>query len=139
MSGADLVLDTNVVLGFLSGKGWARSFFEKAIGSGARLSVSSVTRMELLGFPGITPQEESALSDFLREVFVVPIDESVEDEAIRLRRGHRLKLPDAIIAATAMVADATLVTADRGILELPEVRTLDPTESVVPQAGPLSR
>ncbi len=54
MSGTDYLLDTNVVLAFLSGKDWARSFFERAIERGARLSVSSVTRMELLGFPGIT-------------------------------------------------------------------------------------
>ena len=38
----------------------------------------------------------------------VAIGEPIRDQAITLRRLHRLKIPDAIIAATAMVANAVL-------------------------------
>lgn len=62
MNGLEYLLDTNVVIAFLSGAGWARFFFEKATSDGTALSVSSVTRMELLGFPDITAEEEMLLS-----------------------------------------------------------------------------
>jgi predicted nucleic acid-binding protein len=41
---------------------------------------------------------------------------------VRLRREHRLRLPDAIIAASALACDATLLTNDQRLLALPGVR-----------------
>lgn len=52
----------------------------------ARCAVSVITRMELLGFPGITADEEAPIRDFLNCVARLPITEPVEDAAITLRR-----------------------------------------------------
>ena len=65
MSGKNsFLLDTNVILGFLNGNLKITHFFENKL-MRSFLYVSQITRMELLGFHGITPQEESELKKFL--------------------------------------------------------------------------
>lgn len=53
----------------------------------------------------------------------IEVDAIVRETAIRLRREHRLKLPDAIIAASALVLDATLLTNDQRLASLPALRS----------------
>lgn len=66
--------------------------------------------MELLSYPGITLQSETIIKLFLDEFEVISIDDDIESEAINLRRNFKIKLPDAIIAATSIVEKAELVT-----------------------------
>ncbi|MXX11364.1 MAG: type II toxin-antitoxin system VapC family toxin, partial [Nitrospira sp. SB0667_bin_9] len=54
---------------------------------------------------------------------IYSIDQDVKEEAIRLRRKSRLKLPDAIIAATAMCHDAVLVTNDNEMQDVPDLKS----------------
>ncbi|XOF34388.1 MAG: type II toxin-antitoxin system VapC family toxin [Candidatus Electrothrix sp. YB6] len=119
MSGNRLVLDTNIVLGFLAGRTDTTSYLNGQ--QGADLYVSTVTRMELLSFPTITPEEEQAVN-------VMPLDDRIEDIAIHLRRTARNRLPDAIIAATAIRLDATLVTHDADLAKItyPDLNTVNP-------------
>jgi hypothetical protein len=51
-------------------------------------------------------------SDFLDLFLLVPVDAAVANEAARIRREHGLKLPDALIAATALLGNASLMTAN---------------------------
>jgi predicted nucleic acid-binding protein len=50
----------------------------------------------------------------------------IEDEAIAIRRAARLKLPDAIIAATALTSEATLVSADDDFSKVNDLAVLNP-------------
>lgn len=68
--------------------------------------------MELLGYPGLTDDEEQAVQKLLSLCQVLPITDAVESLAIALRRGDKLRLPDAIIAATALACGAKLLTLD---------------------------
>ena len=79
----------------------------------ARTGVSQITRMELLGFPALGEQEEQAARAFLSCCEVVRLSDDIENETIRLRRHGGLKLPDAIVAATARVCGARLLTLDQ--------------------------
>lgn len=116
MNGKDnFLLDTNIVLGFLSGNTKISDFFKKKLMQ-SNLHVSQITRMELLGYLGITPQEEENLKKFLSYLKVLPINEAVCDQAIILRQEKKLKLPDALIAATAICFDLVLVTCDSDLL-----------------------
>jgi len=56
------------------------------------------------------------------DLTVVPIHSRVKDEAIRLRRAHRLRVPDAIVAATAATLDAELVSNDARLKTVPGLR-----------------
>ncbi|MCI5122507.1 MAG: PIN domain-containing protein [Candidatus Electrothrix sp. AUS4] len=94
-------------------------------------NVSTVTRMELLSFPTITPEEEQAVNEFLDCVTVIPLDDRIEDIVVHLRRAARNRLPDAIIAATAIRLDATLVTHDADLAKI----TYSDLNIVNPAAG----
>jgi predicted nucleic acid-binding protein len=64
--------------------------------------------------------EQKRISDFLENIAVVPYDTDIENETVKIRRFGKPcpKLPDAIIAATAVLLGATLVTNDAKLLKL---------------------
>ena len=79
--------------------------------------VSVIVKLELLKYPAITPYEEQIINEFLKLVPIISINSAIEDETIKLSRHSKLKLPDAIIGATAVVYDAEVVTRDPHFLE----------------------
>src|SRR5437868_4116998 len=73
------------------------------------VSISHMTWMEVMA--GATPgEEERRTRAFLRRFDVRPIDEAVAERAVTLRRARRIRLPDAIIWATAQELGQMLVT-----------------------------
>ena len=73
------------------------------------LLVSRITWMEVLvGAP--TEELRTVREDFFRQLEIVELDEPLAREAIALRQQYRLKLPDAIIWASARLNKALLVT-----------------------------
>jgi len=76
-----------------------------------------IVKLELLKHPDITPSEEYAITEFLRFVPIIQLNEAIENETIALSRSAKLKLPDAIIGATSIVYDAKLVTRDPHFLK----------------------
>ena len=100
-----ILLDTNVVLYFLGGR------LAHPLPSG-QYFVSVITEIELLSYPSLSPDEEAQIRDFLTKITVVGIESNIKELAIALRKQYRLRLPDAIIAATAQSLNATLFTND---------------------------
>lgn len=72
--------------------------------------ISIVTRIEFLGWTGHTDEGHEKAVSFLQEARIYPLDQPVADRAIELRRRIKIKLPDAVIAATCLVHDLALVT-----------------------------
>lgn len=71
---------------------------------------SPIVRIELLSFSSLSEDEEQSLEDLLSQFSSVPLSQEIEDQTIQLKRRYKIKLPDAIIAATALNQDAFLVT-----------------------------
>ena len=117
MSGSEFLLDTNIVIGLLKGHAPAVTLAEAAGLSLDRAAVSQITRMELLGYPNITDAEDQGIRAFLAACRVCLLDERIEAEAIHLRRSGAFKLPDAIIAATAITGGLRLLTLDQGMVQ----------------------
>ncbi len=69
-------------------------------------TVSFITYIEFLGYKNLT--EASGL--FIKLAKVVQINKMVIDACIKLRKTQRIKLPDSIIAATAIVHNYTLIS-----------------------------
>ena len=84
---------------------------------------SVITEIELLSFPELTSSEETLIRAALAKVVIYGIDQDIKEEAIRLRRKSRLKLPDVIIAATAICHDAVLVTNDAELYNTPGLQS----------------
>lgn len=74
--------------------------------------ISSIVRAEVLAWSGHTVASLIAAGALLDLCQLVVVGKSVADEAARIRRETGLKLPDALIAATALLQSATLVTAN---------------------------
>jgi hypothetical protein len=74
--------------------------------------ISIITEIELLGFPKITAKEEKLIRKLLSNFQICYVDKEIASETIELKRQYSLKIPDAIIAATAIRNSAILVTRD---------------------------
>jgi len=108
--GADFLADTNLVIDFLNKKLPPASiaWLEQLVAN-QRLALSVVVRIELLSWNG-PPAEMQLLQSFIAANEVLPLDEPVIQQTILLRQQHRVKLPDAIIAATALAHGRPLLT-----------------------------
>ena len=105
------LLDTNAVIYLVSG----RLVFPLPEG---QYSVSIITEIELLSFSGLSAEEEQKIRELLLLLDRVHLTDAVRDETIKLRRKNRLKLPDAIIAASALTHDAILLTNDQAFASI---------------------
>lgn len=112
MSGLKYLLDTNIIIGLLKQSQPVITYLNQLAPALDECAYSAITRMELLGFPSITEQEEHAIQQVLDAMQYLALDQAIEDLAIQLRRTSGLKLPDAIIAATALMHQLTLLTLD---------------------------
>jgi len=106
------VLDTNAIVALLQGNIQLIGLLKDA----EWLGVSVISQIEFLVFPGLTQDDRQIFEQFLQRVEVlglVAIDAVLIEKIIEIRQQHRLKLPDAVIAAMAIQNLASLVTADR--------------------------
>jgi predicted nucleic acid-binding protein len=119
------VLDTNAVI-FLTTRGnTISSDLENELNE-ADLYISVITEIELFSKPGLPPDEEESLRNFISErIGIIELTGAIKNETIALRRNFRRKLPDSIIAATSINLDAILLTNDDHLLSLswPGLRT----------------
>lgn len=109
------LLDTNILIGLLNGQHEVRALLEQHQAEPKNCAYSSITRMEVLGWAGITPEQEHMAGIVMSAMTHLPISTAEENATIALRRSRKIKLPDAIIAATAQVHDLELVTLDLGL------------------------
>jgi len=56
------------------------------------------------------------------------IDNNIVSECIQLRRNKKIKTPDAIVAATAIVNNLILITNDNGFKNIPQLQIINPYE-----------
>ena len=77
--------------------------------------------MELLSFSGITEAEENNIKALLNDCEEISFLKDVKEKAIELRKKYKTKLPDAIVAASAIVNNLPLITADKGFNQIQEL------------------
>lgn len=105
----DYLLDTDFIINYLKGifQGDARQFTDSIINKTTFISV--ITRIELLGVKS-NDEDTLLINDFISESIVFPLTENIIQQTISLRKTKKVKLPDAIIAATALVNNLQLLT-----------------------------
>jgi len=104
MARRNVLFDTNILIDYLSGVPQARNELARY----SNRAISIVTWMEVMA--GTTEADEEQIRAFLLTFIILPISSEVAEQAIRLRRQRKIKLPDAIIQATALVEDRLLIT-----------------------------
>lgn len=115
MSGIDFCVDTNFAIYHLSGHACVQPY------ATASLAISVVTELELLSKPGMSSEEAGAAALFLETCELFDLTPPIKVMVIALRQKHRLKLPDAIVAATACWLGVPLLTADKEFARITEL------------------
>jgi predicted nucleic acid-binding protein len=116
MSGNKILVDTNVLINLAEGKEGIELHLQ-----GRELFVSVITDIELLGFYHITESEKEYFNSLLDDCSILGVTEAIKGRAITLKQSHRIKLPDAIIAATAQFLKIELITFDKGFANIPNL------------------
>jgi predicted nucleic acid-binding protein len=114
VSGNNFLLDTNIILYMLNGDETLADFLYQR-----NLYVSFITEMELLSYRKITEKEHTSIQNFLQECIVVEMNNTIKETAIATRKNTKLKLPDSIVAATAIYLKIPLISADKIFEKLP--------------------
>ena len=109
--GVRLVLDINVIPYHLTDR------LSAPLPRGT-VSASIISGMETRSYPELTATEEAIIQRYLACLHLVELTPAIKERSISLRRQHRLKLPYAMIAATAQELGAVLLTCDRQLLSL---------------------
>ncbi|MCM2357947.1 MAG: type II toxin-antitoxin system VapC family toxin [Geobacteraceae bacterium] len=112
------VLDTNAVVSLLSGNRQLAEQLETA----EFVGISVISYLEFLAFDGLSDNDRACFTEFCDRIEVVALtheDSGLMKLALDLRSLHRLKLPDAVIGATALSRNAVLVTNDTHFSAVP--------------------
>lgn len=75
-------------------------------------AISVITYMEVFGYDFESKKEKDFIKELLSYMQIFYIDEDIAKKVIQIKIKNKIKLPDAIICATAMLNKATLVTND---------------------------
>lgn len=108
MNGTKYLLDTNIILFVVFGDKTISDFLHLK-----DIYISVITEIELFGFRKLSQKEENEIKELIAEFRLIQLDNAVKNETILLRKTYNLKLPDCIIAATAITWNLTLVSADK--------------------------
>lgn len=115
MTGNDYLADTNAIIYLVNGNSCMEPYKD------ATFSISIISEMELLSSSSVSDEEAEQIKNVVQDSFVINIDSFIKDKTIELRRTYTIKLPDAIIAATAICRNLTLITADTGFSKIEEL------------------
>lgn len=119
MSGSKILADTNTIIYHLAGNHEVELLLEGNI-----LYISSITYAELLSNAKASEAESELLQDYLKNVHIVHTNDFICELAADLKKKSRLKLPDAIIAATCFFLDVPLITFDKDFERIDDLRIL---------------
>ena len=122
------LIDNNVISNYFTG-----SFPQKTMRFISRVideipNISIITEIEALSWIAPDKLYETIIKEFVKDANVLPLTKSVVTECVQIRRSRKIKTPDAIIAATAIVYDLTLITNDNDFKNIKHLQTMNPLD-----------
>jgi predicted nucleic acid-binding protein len=109
------ILDTNVIIDVLNGKLDLLAFLTSF--SDYELYINPVIKIEVLARPDMSAVEEAEARVLLDAFSLKEIDNLICEIAIQICRDKELRLPDALIAASAIALNATVLSNDSHFLD----------------------
>ena len=100
MSGNSILIDTNIALYLLDGDVDVAKILD-----GQEVYISIISELELLGYQGISESEKLKVKAFLDNCIIIELNQTIKDLTIELKQAHRIKLPDAVVAATSKLPE----------------------------------
>lgn len=109
MSGTDILIDTNICIYLLNGDAKLANLLQDQ-----SIHISFITEIELFAYHGNTTASVNILNAFINSVTVLDVTNDIKQKTIDIRKSYKLKLPDSIIAASALTKNLPFVTSDKG-------------------------
>jgi predicted nucleic acid-binding protein len=125
--GKNYLIDTNIGIYLMNGSlnDKALRFVEPIINGTYNLSV--ITKIELLGFAFTDNDNLTNTRNFINDGIVISLTDDIVEKTIDIRQRYKIKLPDAVIAATAIVCDFTLISRnDKDFANINELSYFNP-------------
>jgi len=122
------LIDSNVISNYFSGifSENATIFLSEVIDKVPNLSV--VTKIEALSWRSPESAKENIVRLFVDISNIFGLSDTIVDECIEIRRNCKIKTPDAIIAATAIIHHLTLITSDNDFKKINHLQTINPDD-----------
>jgi predicted nucleic acid-binding protein len=91
--------------------------------------ISAITEIELLCWNTEKETEQKLLEEFVKDCYIFDLDLTIKKETVKIRKASKVKLPDAIIAATSIVNNLTLLTRNvRDFQKIDSLEIINPWE-----------
>lgn len=92
-------------------------------------AISVITEIELMCWKGSSEKDNAVIKSFITDCFLFELEQSIKEQTAVIRKEVKMKLPDAIIAATALSYNLTLVTRNvADFKNLPTIKLVNPFE-----------
>jgi predicted nucleic acid-binding protein len=122
------LLDSNILIEYLNGHDRIVAYLD-SISIKENCIISIISKIELISFSQLTTNEIRKILTFLENFQNISLTDEIALKAAEIRRKHKLKLPDAVIAATAVISDARLVSGDEVFNKLKFIELVNPFAS----------
>ena len=91
--------------------------------------ISAISEIELLSWRTGTQKDLDVLNNFIQDALVIELEQPIKLKTAEIRKQHKVKLPDAIIAATALLYNLTLITRNvRDFQHISDLSCINPWE-----------
>jgi len=123
---ANFLIDNNIISNYFAGllPKNGMDFVSKVIDRTPNISV--ITEIEALSWRSADTWKEKIIRMFIDDSNVIGLTQDIVNKCVEIRRERKIKTPDAIIAATALINDLTLLTSDSDFKNIPNLSILDP-------------
>lgn len=118
--GKRYLVDTNAIIDFLNGK---LPEAGRDLLADVEPVISIISKIELFSSANIPKEELLRLQALMEIALIYPLTDIIAENAIILRQTYRIKLPDTIIAATALTHNLVLIT--RNVSDFDKIKGLD--------------
>jgi predicted nucleic acid-binding protein len=117
MNGVSIVSDTNPLIYLLNGSKKAASYLD-----GKQVWISAISELELYGKKGLTDTEKREIDFLTDNCIIAELNNGIKERTKKILQILSIKLPDAIIAATALYLDLPLLTFDSDFARVPGLK-----------------
>ena len=116
MNGNKLFVDTNILIYLLQGDSDIVNILDEK-----DLVIAVISELEIKSYPKLSTEDAEIINNLINDCQVINLNEDIKRLAIEFRKSRKLKLPDAIVAASAHYSKLPLFTADKDFEKVEEL------------------
>ncbi len=119
----EYLLDSNVIIDHF-GNRLPKNFFKSISNQNIfNCNISVITKIEILGYK----LENKSINKFIEDSKIIDLHDQIVDKTIEIRKNHKIKIADAIIAATSLIHNFTLITHNiKDFNKINQMKIIDP-------------